>query len=168
VDRRISAFALLSTRSSLEFASSPSRFCQFIAYGEATSLSDLSDLNAIAASGDGDPAGSTIVLKLDGPVREWEEYTISKRSPSYGKASPGLTNVIAVAAGAEHRLALKADGAVVAWGSTFYKQTSVPTDLSNVVSISAARIFHLILKRRRYIDVLGLCERGFDHSSWNL
>ena len=45
--------------------------------------------------------------------------------------------MVAIAAGAEHSLALRADGTVVAWGGNTYGQTKVPTGLSNVVAIAA-------------------------------
>lgn len=38
----------------------------------------------------------------------------------------GLSNVVAIAAGGEHSLALTADGRVVAWGYNSYGQTTVP------------------------------------------
>jgi alpha-tubulin suppressor-like RCC1 family protein len=50
---------------------------------------------------------------------------------------PGLTNVIRIACGANHALALRNDGTVVAWGSNSFGQTNVPADLTNVIDISA-------------------------------
>jgi hypothetical protein len=46
----------------------------------------------------------------------------------------GLSNVIAVAGGTAHSLALSADGTVVAWGS--YVQNDVPNGLTNVIAIA--------------------------------
>ncbi|MCX8107290.1 MAG: RCC1 domain-containing protein [Verrucomicrobiae bacterium] len=49
---------------------------------------------------------------------------------------PGdLTNVIAIAAGWEHALALRDDHTVVGWGNGTAKD--VPAGLSNVVAVSA-------------------------------
>ena len=45
----------------------------------------------------------------------------------------GLTNVVAVAGGQPHALALRSDGTVVAWGN----QTNVPVGLSWVIAIAA-------------------------------
>lgn len=49
----------------------------------------------------------------------------------------GLSNVVAVAAGGRHSLALKANGMAAAWGRNTSGQTDVPTDLSNLVAIAA-------------------------------
>ena len=53
----------------------------------------------------------------------------------------GLTNVIAVSAGADHVLALKADGTVATWISSYYAAktslTNVPATVNNVVGIAA-------------------------------
>jgi hypothetical protein len=59
---------------------------------------------------------------------------------------PDLTNVVAVAAGYDFSLALKADGTVTAWGTNSYGQTTVPPGLSNVVAIAAGYDFSLALK----------------------
>ena len=59
----------------------------------------------------------------------------------YGETNvpPGLTNVVAIAGGGYHSLALQSNGVVVAWGAwddTDYGQTNVPPGLSNVVDIA--------------------------------
>jgi len=54
----------------------------------------------------------------------------------------GLSNVVTIAAGVNHSLALKSDGTVVAWGS----QTTVPVGLSNVVDIAAGADHNLALR----------------------
>ena len=53
-------------------------------------------------------------------------------------------NVVEVAAGAIHNVALKRDGTVIAWGAT--NLCSVPVGLSNVVAIAAAADHSLALK----------------------
>jgi Regulator of chromosome condensation (RCC1) repeat len=57
----------------------------------------------------------------------------------------GLSDVVAISAGAYNSLALKADGTVVAWGCGF-GLCDVPAGLSNVVAISAGRFHNLALK----------------------
>ena len=59
---------------------------------------------------------------------------------------PGLNNVVAIAAGGYHSLALKYDGTVVAWGDDSVGQTNVPPGLSNVVAIAAGGFHSLALK----------------------
>ncbi|MCX6927877.1 MAG: immunoglobulin domain-containing protein, partial [Verrucomicrobia bacterium] len=48
----------------------------------------------------------------------------------------GLGDVVAVAGGGNHNLALRADGTVVAWGDNSAGQTDVPFGLSNVVAVA--------------------------------
>ena len=58
----------------------------------------------------------------------------------------GLTNVIMLAAGEAHSVALRADGMVVAWGATNSGQLNMPADLSNVVAIAAGSYHTLALR----------------------
>ena len=57
-----------------------------------------------------------------------------------------LNNVVAVAAGDDHSLALRADGTVVAWGGNYFTQTNVPFGLSNVVAVAAGSFHSLALR----------------------
>ncbi len=58
----------------------------------------------------------------------------------------GLTNVISLAAGGGHVLALRNDGQVLAWGSNSCNQASAPSMASNVVKIAAGELFSLALR----------------------
>jgi alpha-tubulin suppressor-like RCC1 family protein len=49
----------------------------------------------------------------------------------------GLSNVVALAAGGLHVLALRSDGTVVAWGDNSFGQTNVPAGLTNAVAVAA-------------------------------
>ena len=73
---------------------------------------------------------------------------VSWGSNRYGQtnAPPDLTNVIAVAAGATHSLALRADSTVAAWGDGTYGQILVPLGLTNVVAVAAGDLHSLALK----------------------
>lgn len=53
------------------------------------------------------------------------------------KVPSSATNVISVAAGDFHTLALRTDGTVVAWGDNTYGQTNVPLSAAGVVAIAA-------------------------------
>jgi alpha-tubulin suppressor-like RCC1 family protein len=57
-----------------------------------------------------------------------------------------LGNVVAVAGGSMHSMALKSDGTVVAWGDNTYGQTDVPRGLNGVVSIASGLYHCLALK----------------------
>ena len=60
--------------------------------------------------------------------------------------SPGLSNVVAVAAGFDFSLALKSNGTVLAWGYNEYGQTNVPAGLSNVVAVTGGGDHGLALR----------------------
>jgi hypothetical protein len=68
---------------------------------------------------------------------------------------PNATNVIALAAGDSHCLALRADGTVVAWGSNSSGQTNVPSDLTNAVSIAAGSHHSLALRSDGMVTIWG-------------
>ncbi|NOS72116.1 MAG: hypothetical protein HOP33_19595 [Verrucomicrobia bacterium] len=62
----------------------------------------------------------------------------STNSFGLGNVPANLTNVVALAAGDSHSVALKADGKVVVWGSNGAGQTNVPAAASNIVAVAAA------------------------------
>ena len=64
-----------------------------------------------------------------------------------GTVPAGLTEVIAVAAGDTHSLALTADGSVVAWGFNNYGDWPVPAGLANVIAMAAGGYHSLALTR---------------------
>ncbi len=69
-------------------------------------------------------------------------------SNTYGQTNvpTSATNVIELAGGDLHCLALEADGTVVAWGGNFSGQANVPPNLTNVVSIAAGSSHSLALR----------------------
>ena len=59
----------------------------------------------------------------------------------------GLTDPIAIAAGGDHGLAVKADGTVVAWGCGFnFGQCNVPGGLAGVTAVAASLAHSLAVK----------------------
>jgi alpha-tubulin suppressor-like RCC1 family protein len=58
-----------------------------------------------------------------------------------------LTNVVAVSAGGTHALALRGDGAVVAWGQNEFGQTSVPAGLNDATAVAAGWAHSLALRK---------------------
>lgn len=59
---------------------------------------------------------------------------------------PVLTNVVAVAAGYEHSLALAADGTVVGFGKNSFGQITIPAGLTNAMAIAAGGYHSLALR----------------------
>src|SRR5439155_517116 len=58
----------------------------------------------------------------------------------------GLSNVVGIAAGLYHSLALRSDGTVAAWGNNTFGQATVPAGLDNVVAIDAGHDHSLALQ----------------------
>jgi uncharacterized delta-60 repeat protein len=58
----------------------------------------------------------------------------------------GLTNVVAIAAGETHALAVKPDGTIIGWGDNGYDQTTSWPDITNVTAIAAGNQFSLALR----------------------
>jgi hypothetical protein len=57
----------------------------------------------------------------------------------------GLSNVVAVATGDYHTIALKNDGRVVTWGFNTAGQCSVPAGLANVIGVAARGNHSMVL-----------------------
>ena len=55
------------------------------------------------------------------------------------------SNVIAIAAGANHSVALKTDGSVLAWGDNTYRQARVPVAAQSGVTAIAAGYGHTVV-----------------------
>jgi len=83
-----------------------------------------------------------LALKADGTVVKWGRRELALPLPT------DLTNVVAIAAGGYHALALRRDGTVSPWLTfdTDFGQTKVPDDLNNVVAIGAGFFFSVALK----------------------
>jgi alpha-tubulin suppressor-like RCC1 family protein len=79
-----------------------------------------------------------------------------------GQATPprGLSNVVALAAGGIHGLALRQDGTVVAWGDDSLGQTEVPVGLTNVVAIAAGYAHNLALRKDGTVAAWGHNNQG--------
>ena len=54
--------------------------------------------------------------------------------------------MVAIAAGGRHSLALQSNGIVVAWGNNDFKQTNVPSGMSNFMAIAAGSTHSVALK----------------------
>jgi len=102
--------------------------------------------------------GDELVLTREGTVVEWP---CVYNDDTY-KMPPGLADVVAIASGDSHALALRKDGTVVAWGyasgdymNPNFGQMNVPAGLSNVVAIAAGPAISLALKKDGTVAVWG-------------
>ena len=59
---------------------------------------------------------------------------------------PELTNIVAVASGDGHGLALRMDGAVLGWGENIHGQATPPASATNVSAVAAGGNFSLALR----------------------
>jgi hypothetical protein len=118
------------------------------AYGQTAVPATLSNVVAVACGW-----YHGLALRSDGRVVAWGTSTnpavIAKNDNiDYGQSlvPAGLTNVVAIAAGGWHSLALKADGTLTGWGRNDYSQATAPPGLSNVVAIAAGAADSLALE----------------------
>lgn len=99
----------------------------------------LSNVTAISAG------THRMALRADGVVVVWGPFY-----EYYGLngAPPGLSGVVAIAAGLYHCLALKRDGSVVAWNGNYdrFGETYVPEALNAVVAIAAGAYHSVAVK----------------------
>lgn len=83
------------------------------------------------------PATDTTAISTRQTVAMWGSASATQQN-----LPAPLTDVVAVAAGYEHSVALKRDGTVASWGKT----PAAPAGLNNVVAIAAGRYGTLALK----------------------
>ncbi len=84
------------------------------------------------------PASASVV---EGGVIGWGDNTFDQAT-----APSGLSDVIAMALGGYHSLALKSDGTVTGWGDNTFGQVNIPSGLSDVIAIDTFVRHSLALK----------------------
>jgi len=84
---------------------------------------------------------SPVSYTTPGTVVGWGENADGQRT-----IPVGLSNVVQVAAGGFHSLALESDGTVVGWGFDGDGQATIPVGLSNVVQVAAGAFHSLALE----------------------
>ena len=72
----------------------------------------------------------------------------------------GLRDVVAIAAGSEHSLALRADGTVVAWGNSNDGRIALPAGLANIVAVAAGAEHSLALRADGRVIAWGKADSG--------
>jgi hypothetical protein len=79
--------------------------------------------------------------------------------PSYSKAEESSDNpVIQIAAGSFHKLALRKDGTVVAWGADFLDRVALP-EMRNVQMIAAGHNYSVFVYKDGTVSTWGASER---------
>jgi alpha-tubulin suppressor-like RCC1 family protein len=128
-----------------------------------TPVPGLSGVRAVSVGGLTSVGGHTVALMDDGTVRTWGADTrgalgngsVSKKPITAPVTVPGLTDVVAVSAGAGFDLALRSDGTVWAWGSNLAGQlglgvagpemcgtqpcSTVPREVPSLTGVTAIR-----------------------------
>ncbi len=86
----------------------------------------------VASNALGVTQGPDRIFTTGGRVNAWGDN-------SYGQTNlpSGLTNVVMVAAGAYHGLALENNGTITGWGNNTFNQASVPGNLTNEIAVAA-------------------------------
>ena len=74
----------------------------------------------------------------------------------------GLSNVVAIAAGDNHSLALTRDGTLVTWGASCCGLTNIPPNLTNIVAIAAGGEQNVVLQGDGTIVAWGQYNYQFD------
>ena len=125
---------------------------------QPTQVLGINGIEAVAAGG-----SHTLALLVDGTVRAWGynlHGSLGDGTTTTPRSSPvsviGLTSVAAIAAGAEHSLAVKRDGTVWAWGLNGFSELGDGTtnnqsqpvqsgSLTGIVSVAAGEVHSLAL-----------------------
>ena len=138
-----------------------------VGWGDSTAPAGLTGVVAVAAG-----ARHGLALQGDGTVLGWgyNKYGQATGVPTTGSTTSAtgqvmiagqvLSNVIAIAAGTYHSLALKNDGTVVGWGDNYYGQTTVPATVSNVVAIAAGDNQSLVIRIDLKVASIALGQQG--------
>ena len=101
--------------------------------------------------------GCSMALRADKKLNVWgTPYTYN---PTLTNVPSGLSNVVAMAGGWFHCLAVKSDGSVVAWGNYWNGGLAVvPANLSNVVAVAGGDSHSLALKADGTVAAWGVAN----------
>jgi hypothetical protein len=122
-------------------------------FRQATPPDDATNAVAIAAG-----ASHSLALRADGRVIGWGYNRYGQATGTPTTTSPYssadfvvlegqiLSDVVAIAAGSHHSLALRADRTVVGWGYDYDGETITPASATNVVAIAAGDYHSLALR----------------------
>jgi len=110
-------------------------------------------------------ATSQVARLSDSPLLAWGVVGGFHDAGQF-EVPPSATNLLALAAGDSHGLALRRDGSVLAWGFNAFGQTDVPPEATNVVAVSGGSDHSLAL-RADGIPVLWGYVLGSDYGGLN-
>jgi uncharacterized delta-60 repeat protein len=139
----------------------------------ASSLPDGTEINPVTGEISGAPTvGKDQLIRIAVRNQVGYRYTplrlfIGSYITGWGSQLPsgmpaGLTDVVELAAGEDHCLALLKDGTVVAWGNDAYGKATVPSDLDTVVAIAAGSSYSLALKENGDVIAWGMDENYYN------
>ncbi|MBP7951129.1 MAG: protein kinase [Verrucomicrobiales bacterium] len=97
---------------------------------------------------------------VEGKVIAWRKYPGVTHDMGAGDIPPDLGPVVAIAAGPDYALAIRPDGTVVQWGTTFAKHAEPPAGLAEVVAIDAGLRFSAALRSDGSVVAWGKDWRG--------
>ena len=80
-----------------------------------------------------------------------------------------MTNIVAVAGGAGHSLALAQDGTATAWGANWSAQCNLPPGLINIVGLAAGGEHSLLLLQGSYpaATLLNPSRKNAQFTAWH-
>ena len=104
--------------------------------------------------------GTTRTVRQSEPAATSEVVAWGINNHGQSNVPAGLTDVKAIAAGRDHSLAQRSDGAMVVWGSNTNGERDVPVGLSNVKAIAAGFYHNLALKGNGTVVAWGANATG--------
>ncbi len=106
----------------------------------ATTGEDSGSYSLVVSNAHGCVTGLVAQISVS-PILAWGDNSAGQLDVPIG-----TTDVVAIAAGGDHSLALRANGTVVAWGDNSSGQSDVPQSADNIVAIAAGESHSLALR----------------------
>jgi hypothetical protein len=117
----------------------------------------------VSFDGPGEISGvsNAVQIATQGTTSQRLDLEVTSDGRAIGKAAiSGLSNIVSVATGQFHCLALKSDGTVATWGNQNYGLLNIPTAATNVIGIAAGDNHSLVLRSDGTVVAWGLNTSG--------